>query len=264
MKKLISLAFVVAMVLSISLSVFAETPRVVDGADLISDSTAAELETKIAEIATTYNFDVVIVTENSIGDKTPTAYADDYFDYNGYGYGENRDGMLLLVAMDQRGWAISTRGYGLTAFTDYGTDYIGEEVKASLTNEDYDTAFTDYVNLSEEFLAQAAAGEPFDVDNTKTSSGDILFTILIIALFSALLATIVTMILKSQLKTANKQGLANQYVRNDSFKLTNQRDIFLFSNVVKSPKAQNNNGTGGTTSHTSSSGASHGGSSGSF
>ncbi len=263
MKKLISLAFVIVTVLSISLSVFAETPRVVDGADLISDSVAAELETKIAEIATTYNFDVVIVTENSIGDKTPTAYADDYFDYNGYGYGENRDGMLLLVAMDQRGWAISTRGYGLTAFTDYGTDYIGEEVTASLANEDYDTAFTDYVNLSEEFLAQAATGEPFDVNNEKTTSGDILFTILIIALFSALLATIVTMILKAQLKTANKQGLANQYVRNGSFKLTNQRDIFLFSNVIKTPKAQNNGG-GGTSSHTSSSGASHGGSSGRF
>ena len=42
------------------------------------------------------------------GGKTAEAYADDYYDYNGYGYGENDDGLLLLVSMGEREWAITT------------------------------------------------------------------------------------------------------------------------------------------------------------
>ncbi len=233
MKKLISLTFGIIMILSVSLSVFAQTPRFVDNAGLIDDADEAEYEAKIAEVADKYNFDLVIVTENSIGDKTPTEYADDYFDYNGYGYGKNRDGMLLLVAMDSRGWAISTRGYGLAAFTDYGTDYIGDEIKSSLSDEEYYRAFNDFTELSDKFLAQAATGDPYDVNNKLTSTGDILFKIAVIVIFSALLATVVSMILRAQLKTAKRQSLANQYVRNGSFNLAVQRDMFLYSNVVR-------------------------------
>ncbi|MDR1560450.1 MAG: TPM domain-containing protein, partial [Clostridiales bacterium] len=59
--------------------------RVYDGAGLLSAEQIGELKSAINNIIDEYNFDVVIVTVNSLDGKTPEAYADDYFDYNGFG-----------------------------------------------------------------------------------------------------------------------------------------------------------------------------------
>ena len=97
-----------------------EKTRVVDMADLLSDSEESSLLFKLDEISERQQFDVVVVTVGSLDGKTPTAYADDFYDYNGYGFGAEYDGVLLLVSMEERDWRISTCGYGITALTDAG------------------------------------------------------------------------------------------------------------------------------------------------
>lgn len=85
---------------------------------------------------------MAIVTVNSLDGKTAQAYADDYYDYNGYGYGENDDGILLLISMGERKWAISTYGYcHLTAFTDAGISYISNEFQRKLSSGKYASGF---------------------------------------------------------------------------------------------------------------------------
>lgn len=97
-----------------------QAERLVDAAGLLSADDAAELLKKLDEISERQACDVVIVTVNSLEGKTPTAYADDFFDYTGYGYGENDDGILFLISMEERDWAISTYAFGVVAFTDAG------------------------------------------------------------------------------------------------------------------------------------------------
>ena len=40
--------------------------------------------------------DAVIVTSNNLNGKSQQDYADDYFDYNGYGVGKEKSGLLSL------------------------------------------------------------------------------------------------------------------------------------------------------------------------
>lgn len=68
---------------------------VVDNADLLTQTEENELSKKLQDISDELQFDVVVVTTNSTGSKTATEYADDYFDYNGYGRGSNNDGCLI-------------------------------------------------------------------------------------------------------------------------------------------------------------------------
>lgn len=35
-------------------------------------------------------------------------YTDDYYDSNGYGYGKNHDGCVLVINMKSRDWWLST------------------------------------------------------------------------------------------------------------------------------------------------------------
>lgn len=105
---------------------------------------------------------MIIVTVDSLNGKTVEEYADDYYDDNGYGYGENDSGILFLVAMDDRQWNISTSGDAITAFTDAGLAYMEDQFVPDLSDGAYLDAFSKYTSLCDDFLTQAEKGEPYD------------------------------------------------------------------------------------------------------
>ncbi|MBR4881878.1 MAG: TPM domain-containing protein, partial [Clostridia bacterium] len=84
MKKLIILLCSVMLLLALFIPVYANTDYVIDNADLLSDAEEAELEAKLTEMNSNSGCDIVVLTESYI-DTDIMSYADDYFDYNGYG-----------------------------------------------------------------------------------------------------------------------------------------------------------------------------------
>lgn len=95
------------------------------------------MEEKAQALADAYRIDVVIVTVWSLDGKSSEAYADDFFDGNGYGYGQGNSGVLLLLAMEYRDWAISTCGDGIYALTDYGIESVFSQIAGSLSEDAY-------------------------------------------------------------------------------------------------------------------------------
>ena len=87
-------------------------PRLVDRADLLSELEEEELEARLDEISERQQADVVVVTVNSLDGKSAQDYADDFYDYNGYGIGTDKSGILLLVSMEARDWHITTTDSG--------------------------------------------------------------------------------------------------------------------------------------------------------
>ena len=82
-----------------------------------------------------------------------------------FGYGEDRDGALLLISMEDNDWYISTCGYGITVFTDAGIQYIGEQIKEDLSDGDFSEAFDKFVGLCDDFITKARTGDPYDSHN---------------------------------------------------------------------------------------------------
>ena len=123
-RKMISLLAVLLVLTIFVLPVSAASPRLADEAGLLSGTECTAIEKQLDELSTQYGLDVVIVTTDSTGSSTPMEYADDYFDYNDY----TPDGVLLLVSIEEGDWWISTTGYGITAFTDAGIEYIGKKL----------------------------------------------------------------------------------------------------------------------------------------
>ena len=273
MKRLTAL-LAVLLIFLIPAANAAEPDRVNDIAGLLTDSQEERLRGQIEDIAQEYQFDAVIVTVDSLDGKSAEAYADDYFDYNGYGYGTDADGILMLVSMEYRDWAISTCGRGLEVFTDYGLDYMSDEIVPYLSDGDYYSAFECFLTLVEDYLNEAEEYIPYDTNNMpgggavarEEESNWLIFVVgsLIVGLIAAL---IVTGSMKSKLKSVRPQVDARQYAGN--FELTLANDLFLYRTVAKTAKPTNNSssgrsGGGGSSSHRSSSGRSHGGSSGKF
>ena len=110
MKRLMLTFLSIVLIVLLAAPVFAAPSRLVDDADLLSTTEEEIIAAKLDEVSQKWSMDVVIVTVDSIGDAAPNAYADDYYDYNGYGFGANHDGILLLISMEERDLTISTTG----------------------------------------------------------------------------------------------------------------------------------------------------------
>ncbi|MCL2356720.1 MAG: hypothetical protein FWC70_06135 [Defluviitaleaceae bacterium] len=52
----------------------------------------------------------------------------------------------------------------------------------------------------------------------------------------------IMLIVRSKLKSVKSQRSACNYTRSNSFRTTNKQDIFLYNNIVRIPKPQNNSG----------------------
>ena len=235
-----------------SVPVFAHPDRLVDDADLLTDEEESDIRARLDEVSETYQVDVVIVTTDSTYGASPMEYADDFFDYNGYGFGTSYDGVLLLISMKDRDWWISTTGLGIRALDDSTIEYIGEWMLDDLSNGWYADAFETFVDECEYYINGEINGFPFNFGTT-------LMTSVVIGLVVAFIATAG---MKSKLKSVRRQSAASNYVKANSLQLTQSQEIYLYRNVVAVKRASESSGSSST--HRSSSGRSHGGGGGKF
>lgn len=236
--------------------------RLADEAALLYDHEAEDISAKLDGISKAHNFDVAIVTVNSLDGKSATEFADDYYDENGYG----SDGIMLLLTMDDRDWAITTRGFGITAFTDAGQSYIMDNVLDSLGEGKYYTAFYDFAYYCDDLLTQAENGTPYDVKSNENESSEKKNPVIWIPV-SVILGALISLLLKKQkkksLKNVKFKKDAADYTAAGSLTVTGRTDTFLSRTVDRRAKPKDG-GSGGSSTYTSSSGATHGGSSGKF
>ncbi len=246
-------------------------PRLVDTADVLTDEQEAEILERLDEISERTNCDVVVALVNDLGLDTTgspyseiTPFADDYFDYNGFGLGDTRDGILFTLSVERRKWAISTSGFGIDAFADDGQSYIMDRVVLDLKYDNYYEGVKVFVKYADKFITSARDGkiltgrELKKIGKTWTSP---LWWAIPIGFIIAALIMIYHIITA---KTVERQNLANEYTVPGSLNITRSTDRFLYRNVTRTVIESSDSGGSGSSTHTSSSGSSHGGSSGDF
>ena len=265
MKKSITcLLLLIALVTALPFTAAAaDAPLLYDEADLLTAAEEEALLSRLEQLSRTEQMDVAIVIMNSIGGSTPMEYADDYYDYNGFGYGANRDGLVLLISMEYGDWYISTCGKAISVFTDAGIEYMGEHFVPYLSDGEFYNAFNEYADLCDAFIQQAKTGDPYDIHNLPKDPFDAGTSLVIALVIGFLIAKMYTGKLKKQLNTVSKQTRASNYVKEDEMNLTTCTDLFLYRTLDRTERVQESD-EGGSSTHRSSSGATHGGRGGKF
>lgn len=263
-KRLFAIIFALIFCLCTAVPAFAAKPPLInDGAELVDESDETALLLKLNEISQRQQMDIVIVTTEDLhGYATATECADELYEYCGFGYGENKDGILLLVSMADRDWAISTCGYAIDVFTDDGLDYISDTIVPYLSDGDYAAAFDRFAELCDEYCTQAENGEPYDGRNLPREPLSLMW-IPISIVIGVVIALIVVACMKAKLKTVRYQAAASSYVKSGSMDVSESSDLFLYMTLSRRARPKDND-SGGSSTHFSSSGTLHGGSSGKF
>lgn len=269
MKKRIWISCMVVLLCVLSLPIAAEEgfvnayPRFVDIAGLLTEEEGAALTAQLDEISVRQSMDVTILTTDTMEGDSAMVYADYAYELFEFGYGDDRDGLLLLISIEEGESWISTQGYGIKAFTDYGIQYIIDAIQPYLSEGDFVTAFDTYATLCDSFITQAREGTPFDVGEKPDEPLSILW-IPGALLIGFILAKIIVGNMKGKLKTVRAQKAANSYMKKDSMQITESRDLFLYHTVTRTAKANSSSSGGGSSTHQSASGTTHGGGGGKF
>ncbi|MDR2381292.1 MAG: TPM domain-containing protein [Bifidobacteriaceae bacterium] len=249
-----------------------DLPLLVDGADLLTSSEERALAERLDAVSAERGADVVIVTVQSLGARTSTEFADDYFDYGpsatdplvpgedpnaGYGQGYDRSGILFLISLEARDWAISTRGGSISVFSDRLQADIMDEVRPYLSDGQWAAAFNEFVGRADRVYA---------TDGRSASGGSINWPALaLITLIAGVIGGFLPVTAwKAKLKSVRPAADAARYLATSEVSLTHSRDDFINQHTVVTDISASYGVGGGSSTHVGSSGATHGGSSGKF
>ena len=258
MKKNILCCLTVLFVL-LSVPVFAKDARVVDNAGILTPLQAQAIRERLDNISETYRFDLVLLIEESIGNTRPMVYADDYFDYHDYGYGDEYDGLIFLQVTDSRDYWFSSCGRGVKMINELALNELKNKVRAQLKNDNYYEAYLAFANAMEKILILDAQGRSFGIFQAYYR-----IFVLVSWIIGLLAALIVVSNWKYQMNTARLKSDAASCIVPGSLAFAVQSDRFLYSTTSRSARQTSSSGGGGGGSHTSSSGRSHGGGGGKY
>ena len=235
-RKLLTMLLVVMLCVSLTISAFAASGAdIYDEADLLSTQEETQLAEKLSEIGEEVDAQIVVMTVPT-SDGSIDTFVEDVYDSMNMGYGENRDGVLLLVCMDSREYRILSNGYAGEAIGMDQIDAISEAIVSDLSEGAYGDAFATFADQCAYYLDGYRNGFPFNVGKN-----------LVVALMIGVVAgVIVAFVLKKQLKSVRQQKQANVYIKSGSMQINTSRDLFLYREVSKTKKASTNSSGSGS------------------
>lgn len=258
------------------------TQKVYDYAGLFTQEQTGKLQERCKALAQTTNNDIVILTISSNDTASTLAYAEDFYDYNGFGVGAAKDGILLIIDMDNRMLQTVTTGKGsqssaYTVIDPQRLSAMEDDIYRYLTAKDYYGGATSFLDRTEKYFTQGADTAFWNKYNSDSNfqndlnldnggAGNVpnyaqrfVQKLPFGAFFGLVIAVLIVCILRSRNKTVALARAAAAYEVPGSFIITASEDTFVSTHTSVTPIQQSSGSSGGGGGfHTGSSGTSHG------
>mgnify|MGYP004640979097 CR=1 FL=1 len=204
---------------------------VTDAAGILSDDEWSELEGWAQDVTARHDCGVYIIT---VDDYTEYNDEDAFYAasdiYHGYemGEGDDRNGVMLLLSMDNRKYAIYVYGpWAQEAFGDYAQVELENVFLDNFGDDDWYGGFSDYIETCDEYLQLAEEGTPV----TEPELG-VLGAFMVALVVSSVIALIVCFLLKLKMRSVHKGTSADTYTTG-GLKLTAQRDNYTHTTHIR-------------------------------
>lgn len=236
---------------------------VTDVTGSISESQRDSLSQLAEQISEQYSCGVYVVVVDNYEEYNSEGIeecAEGIYRFYDLGWGDQRDGVMLIMSMDQREYDIAAYGdFGNAAFTDYGKDYLAQSFLDDFRRNDWYSGFQDYLNTAASMLSSARQGEPVDIvwEERELEGPGPVAKLIMALLPSSVAAFFITNGDKRKMKTAVSKRTAEDYVVPGGVNLYLHEDRFLHRSrhvEVIQDRPRDSGGShhgGGTTVHSS-------------
>lgn len=267
MKKLkIIFIFILIFIGIKNVSAFDNTLKVYDYAQVLTSTEETALKQLVDNYINTYNMDMALVTVKYHQKLDTKTYAEDFYDYNNFGIGNTKDGIIFVIdfTFGYTDIYISTTGEAIRMYDDYRIDSMLDNI-AYKKDAGYFEMFKIFVNDATNY---ASLGVPSSNSETMINNyGDIVYKETIpwhiIVIVSLLVPTIIIVILINKNKMIKKSVNASYYVKEGSVIINTRNDRFITTHTSSVRINDSSSGSGGRVGGSSvsrgSSGRSHGG-----
>lgn len=221
---LLTVLFLLSVLCSSALAADSAADYVTDLSGLLTDEEWETLEAKAEDISLQSGCGVYIVALDDY-----TAYGSgDVYDVatqifnnadNGFGLGANRNGILLLLSLNERDWSMFVHGEKAEyAFNDYGQAELPDAFLSAFGENDWYGGFSGYLAACDEYLTLAASGEPV--------RQSVAVRIFLVVGISCAIALVICLVLKGKMKTVRRKVEAQAYIASGGLNLTDSYDRF--------------------------------------
>lgn len=246
-----------------------ESEKIYDFADLLTSNDEEKLYEKVNNYIENSNYDLAIVTTNHNNKNSAMEYADDFFDYNNFGFNSSRDGLLILIDMDTREIYVSTSGMAIKMYSDSRIDDIIDAGYYYLKNQNYYECLIRMIDKTDEYFNSGypSSNSNLFIDENGNPYYSEKIPYSLIFLTSSIICGIISLILYftslSKIKKHNTVTYINpditNIIKNDQFVTTYTSRV-----RIQSDSGSSGGHSSGSSFHSSSSGRSHGGGGRSF
>lgn len=232
-----------------------------DSAGFLTDEQAQTLDSALEQTSEELTAYIRIATEKNMSASSAEKAANDYYDYfndNGDGY---LQGVLLYVSSEPRSYYVTASD---NVFNDDMITALEDAFLPYLREDDYYGAFEAYLAAAEEQITEYHGKtpsfpiDPYPQDSSNENFGaiddynetlrptDLIYLIfnpyvfVIVLVIPLLIALFVTHLKVKQMNTVEKKTTASGFVKQDSLKINEAHEIFLYSTVVATPKPKDN------------------------
>lgn len=251
MKKYLSVILLAMMLLVSALPAFAAAGTdtlVYDTASILDTEDAAWLETEAQKILKDYGLAVYIVTVPSMNGATDAyEYAKGIYKENDFGAGSEKSGIMLMLSMEARDYALIAYGEGNTVLTDYGNEHMSEGFLDYFGDDDWMGGFKNYLETANDYCYKYyVEGQAYDAPSASEIAGRVCLGIAFIG--APIIALISVLVMYAGMNTARENDHADNYVAGEGIHINNRVDDYLYSTVVVEPHPDDDDdGGGGTT-----------------
>ena len=237
-----------------------ETEKVYDFAELLTEEEEQNIYHKVTEFINKHQLDLAVVTINKNDKGSPRVYADDFYDYNKFGINSSRDGILFLIDMETREIYMSTTGNAIIMYNDNRIEEALDAVYSYMTNQNYYAGIQNFISKID---GMATQGVPSGNKNAHLDeNGNIKYekkiSWLLLVVISLGVTGIIMGILISKNKLVRKKTTAKEYLKKESVKITSISEKLIGTNTIRH-RIVDSSSSGGSSTHSGSSGISHGG-----
>lgn len=242
---------VLIMAFVMPLSLWCE--NVEDYAGLFYDNEYYELEQRAAELQERYGTGVYVVI---LPDKALVNCEDVFIEdlselwYSSFelGLGEDSNGILLLMDMNERDYDICAHGeFANYAFTDYGKRKLSDAFADDFAENNWYAGFMCYFDQMEKEFQWAEKGDPVDVGSESEMLRNTVGIKGIVGIgfcIGLLVALVVCLWLKSKMKSVRPATSASAFVSGDGINYSEVKDIYLrTTEVVTKIESKSSGGT---------------------
>lgn len=265
MKRFLALFITILLTMCCTITVFAaeDRQRVFDKAGVFTAEEAAGLEDELKEAVDEIGMDFVILTTSDKEGASLQDYADDFYDYGGFGTDAEGSGLLMLIDMEDRTVYVSTKGKAIKYLTDKRLSNLtdnNDQLYEYLASGYYEDAVQNVIGEVEDYVEQGIPGAK------KLTFFEILLAIAVPALVAYLYISSIKRQYTMKAEKENSANYAIAYRNTSAFAFAVNADELISHKVVTRiiPVTSNHSDSdsddsGHSTTHTSHSGSIHGG-----